>query len=304
MAKRRGSQSTAPDSAQWRKGDGTSLNEEEAAEANRLWNVFSEAVPEEPVLSPIELAGLPLNSMLFARFAALYKLFELLEWDVNQVHPEDFIERLIRFSRAYLEKHLQPAIHGAIRMVFNSLYTQMPGVLAVMSGMEEAEVKSRFFATRADLRTDLNEIFQEALDGLPQRDGRGGDRRSTSQLSKEDRIKLAARKASLLPLWSYLIAKFEKAEYEHDSWEWVRKRTRFQELCITCSVTWSPTLDALAGDILKRRPYWDQTKSERMPESLSPAAFALRHAALEMGVQDKYEVLKKRLPRKGSAKSR
>jgi hypothetical protein len=128
---------------------------------------------------------------------------------------------------------------------------------------------------------------------LGTKDGRGGDRKSSKGMPDAERQAIADRKAALKPFWDYLISQFQKNDYESDVWDWLKNRDKFKEQCSTFSVTSMAILDSLIPDVLKRRPYWEKTAPDPMPEHLMPASFALIHAAREMGIVGDYWALKK-----------
>lgn len=127
---------------------------------------------------------------------------------------------------------------------------------------------------------------------------RGGDRKSSSKLAEADVEKLRARKEDLSRFWRYLLSELEKHDYEDDVWPWLRRRESFRQKLHEYEITDISILEELVEEALKRRPYVLKEISERMPESLTPAAFAQQQAALEMQIDGNYDAIKKKIQSK------
>src|SRR5262249_4648933 len=84
-----------------------------------------------------------------------------------------FVESLMGYSRAFLAKYLNPAVATMATAVFNSLDNEFLVLIVTMCGVPPDEAERRFAATRKNLRSAFDAIFEDFLDGLPQRDGRG-----------------------------------------------------------------------------------------------------------------------------------
>lgn len=294
MRKRR-SVSDAQGSVKLTKADGTPLSEKEEVEAERLYRIYWETLPKTQFLK-YTLVIEPLKEWLSVKFDALYDLCSLFEPRIiDHEDREVFVDFFVQSSVEFLQKHLAPALNAAAKMVAVSMHDQVPADVAKIGGMPTDEAERRLLVTRKKLKSDFETIFQGVIKKLPHIDGRGGDRKGGAKLTEGERIFIAERKTALMPFWTYLISQFEKYEYDYETWAWLNERPEFKEKCAEHLIASLHFLNPLIPEILKR-------KSGRRVESLSPAAFALRHAALELGVSDNYANLKKKVGEAGRAK--
>src|SRR5215475_2691931 len=109
-------------------------------------------------------------------------------------------------------------------------HEQFPVMIAMAVGMPPDKYRHGL-VTRKELKRFLNKIFRSFVDGLPQRDGRGGDRKSGAKLTEAELDAISERKAILTPFWNTLVKQIEAFDYEYDAWATIKSRKAFQQKC-------------------------------------------------------------------------
>jgi hypothetical protein len=296
LKKRRSTSDAQDDSFKWRKADGEPLSEDEDAEVWRLSRIFWETAPDKALVEPIKGSFEPLKEWLVVKFDAVYSLIVILEPDTARMSREEFIFDCVLFVREYLQKHLDPAVQSAVKTVVNDLHDQIPGLLAMMGGSSSADVR-RLLPARKQIESNREEAFRRYVEGVPQRDGRGGDHRSDAGLTEAKWRAITERKNALTPFWTELIKQFEANWYGADVWGFIKSREEFKKQCAKYNITSINILDELAPKVVERKPYWEKEKTDPMPEPLYPSSFALIHAAREEGVSGDYWGLRQKITR-------
>jgi len=247
----------------------------------------------------------PMREWLLNKYRAAYDMAiwvteikgETVEEDSQK--REEFAALLANIASARFQSRFAKALPATIQALIIDLDQMMPAFLkSVFEGADARNFKQAL-PTRKQVTDVWEAVIECVVDPRFIRDGRGGDRRSGAKLTEAERVAIVERKSTLTPFWSALINQFESNNYEDDVWEWIKTRKPFKEQCAKYSITSPHILNALVPQVLKRKTYWNKEFTDRMPESLSPAAFALQHAALEMGVSDTYAALKKKVAQKG-----
>src|SRR5262249_44287108 len=240
------------------------------------------------------------------KYRALYDLMVFLvdksdgedhsgEASIKDVDREVFARRMADAAGDYLTERFRDSWQAMVNGIVTEIDMNLDALMEMALGADfESRVKPNLI-TKKQWSEIWDRVRQETLNPKFVRDGRGGNRKSGAQLTETEWVAIVERKATLMPFWSSLISRFEKNDYENDVWDWIKNRPSFKEQCAKYNITSLDVLDDLVPQILSRKPYWEKEISGRMPEVLMPAAFALVHAAREMGVGGSYDALKNKV---------
>ena len=190
--------SDSSNSIRSRKIDGTPMNKKEIAEAKRLLQAYGEPPPKALLEGPIKFHHETLDRWLIDKFAAIYDLYVLYGVDVTDKPRDWFIDLLRQISYEYMRLHLDRAISAAFYMVANIWHDQFLVMMAMMVGVP-SDICRHGFLTRKELKRILENVFRSFIEGLPQRDGRGGDRKSDAKLTETELDAITERKTLLTP---------------------------------------------------------------------------------------------------------
>ncbi len=246
---------------------------------------------------------------LMNKSRAMYDLIVFANDQVGEegfkhVNREHFSLRLACVASDYFTARVRASWEATLAGVFVEMDANIPAMIATVFGQDESTIRKSLITVK-EWDEIQNVVRRPLRDPNFVRDARGGNRRSEIDLSTDEKRAFVARVDALRPVWKYITKFFDNNEYESGCLRMLADSARFAEITRPCLP--APPADLLVDAFRRRGQTRGKTdragflQSQRMPDELSPLAFALTQTAREMGLSEDYEARRKNYQAWGKA---